>query len=48
MKLSHTDADLKELGNLIKSGFEGTFKGKKDDSCKVEGIYKTNRKRSFS
>ena len=34
MKLSHTDADLKELGNRIKSGFEGTFKGKKDDSCK--------------
>jgi len=34
MKLSHTDTDLKDLGNHIKSGFEGTFKGKKDDSCK--------------
>jgi len=34
MKLSHTDTDLKELGNRIKSGFEGTVKGKKDDSCK--------------
>jgi hypothetical protein len=34
MKLSHTDTDLKELGNRIKAGFEGTLKGKKDDSCK--------------
>ncbi len=34
MKLSHTDSDLKEFGNRIKSGFEVTFKGKKDDSCK--------------
>jgi len=34
MKLSHTDTDLKELGNRIKSNFEGTFRGKKDGSCK--------------
>ena len=34
MKLSHTDADLREIGNRIKSSFEENFKSKKDDSCK--------------
>lgn len=34
MKLSHTDSDLRELGNRIKSCFEENFKGRKDDSCK--------------
>ena len=34
MKLSHTDTDLKGFGNRIKSSYEVTFKGKKDDSCK--------------
>ena len=32
MKLSHTDADLKELGDRIKTHFEDNFAGKKDDS----------------
>ena len=32
MKLSPTDADLKELGDRIKTHFEDNFAGKKDDS----------------
>lgn len=34
MKFTHTDADLKELGNRIKSTFEDTFKSNRDSSCK--------------
>ncbi len=33
MKLSHTDADLKELGERIKSSIDEILNGKKDDSC---------------
>jgi hypothetical protein len=32
MKLSHTDADLKELGNRIKSQIDEILNGKKDES----------------
>jgi len=34
MKLSHTDTDLKELGNRIKSCIEETLHGRQDDFCK--------------
>ncbi len=34
MKLSHTDADLKELGDRIKSQLDELLNGRKDDSCK--------------
>jgi hypothetical protein len=34
MKLSHTDADLKELYERIKSQIDEMFKGRNDDSCR--------------
>jgi hypothetical protein len=33
MKLSHTDADLKELGDRIKSRIDDILNGRKDGSC---------------